>query len=377
MQHLSYKNWSPILARMACFALLTLLMTGTGCRNQQQPASTTNSKPPALGATVIFPEHGAYTGAYIDFGETEDDVSLEAIEKFETMVGKHQAIIASSSYWGKQSFPSKSVEIIARHGSLPLLFWSPWGAPFAEERPPDDFRLENILAGKWDSYIDKWGDAARAVNRPLLVAWGLEMNGSWFPWSGVHYGGGQPLAPDHPQQFAGPELYKQAYRYVVARVRARGASQILWLFHVNNYSLPTAPWNSIANYYPGADYVDVLGMSAYGKLFNDMPWGSLAAVMDSAYQQLCALDPLKPVIMAEYGVGEFPRAGNKATWVTEALENLESRYTRVKAAVYWHERWQNKDETYSNLRINSSPEALTAFRQGMAKPFWVDTLVAR
>lgn len=363
---------------MVWTALLAILLTSTGCRETQAPSRPTSGKAPsALGAAVLFPEHGAYTGAYIDFGETEDDVTLEAIEKFESMVGKHQAIIASSSYWGKQSFPKKNVELISRHGSLPLIFWSPWGPPFSENRPPDDYRLENILAGKWDSYIDQWADAARGVSRPILVAWGLEMNGSWFPWSGVHYGGGQPLSPDHPKQFTGPELYKQAYRYVISRVRARGASQILWVFHVNNYSYPTDPWNSIAQYYPGADYVDVLGLSAYGKLFNDMPWGSLVAVMDSAYQQLCALDPHMPVIVAEYGVGEFPKAGDKAAWVTEALANLETRYSRVKAAVYWNERWQNQDETISNLRINSSPETLAAFRRTMAKPFWVDTLVAQ
>ena len=55
---------------------------------------------------VLVPERGAYTGAFIDFGEAEDAVALETIEDFEEMVGKHQAIIASSSYWGEQSFPS-------------------------------------------------------------------------------------------------------------------------------------------------------------------------------------------------------------------------------------------------------------------------------
>jgi hypothetical protein len=42
----------------------------------------------------------------MDFGDEEDDVTLETIEDFEQMVGKHQAIIASSSYWGRSKiFP--------------------------------------------------------------------------------------------------------------------------------------------------------------------------------------------------------------------------------------------------------------------------------
>ena len=46
---------------------------------------------------VAIPEHAVYTGAFMDFGDAEDDVTLETIEDFEQMVGKHQAIIASSS----------------------------------------------------------------------------------------------------------------------------------------------------------------------------------------------------------------------------------------------------------------------------------------
>ena len=52
-----------------------------------------------------MPATGAYTGAYIDFGDTEDGVTLAAIEKFEALVGKHQAIVASSSYWGRGLLP--------------------------------------------------------------------------------------------------------------------------------------------------------------------------------------------------------------------------------------------------------------------------------
>ncbi len=69
---------------------------------------------------VVLPEHGAYTGAFMDFGDEEDDVTLDAIEDFESIVGKHQAIIASSSYWGEQSFPTRNLNVIWRHGALPL-----------------------------------------------------------------------------------------------------------------------------------------------------------------------------------------------------------------------------------------------------------------
>ena len=49
----------------------------------------------------------------------------------------------------------------------------------------------------------------------------------------------------------------------------------------------------------------------------------------------------------------------------------------MKAEVYWHERWQNDDQTYSNLHINSSPEALAAYRESVADPYWLGELILR
>src|ERR1700758_4437804 len=130
-----------------------LIVFGVACERQRNSADSASNQPVEL----VVPEHGAYTGAYLDFGDEEDDVTLEAIEDFEQMVGKHQAIIASSSYWGEQNFPVDNLNIIWRHGSLPLVFWSPWDKPYEEDRGPDKFSLTEILAGKCDAYIDKWG----------------------------------------------------------------------------------------------------------------------------------------------------------------------------------------------------------------------------
>lgn len=321
------------------------------------------------GTTVVaFPSAGAYCGAYIDFGASEDKVTLEAIEKFEKLVGKHQAIIASSSFWGELNFPSKNVLLISRHGAIPLIFWSPWDRPYVQEADPDRFSLEEILAGKWDAYIDQWAIAAKDANIPILVSWGLEMNGNWFPWAGYFYGGGKAGASG----LTGPELYKKVFRYVVDRVRARGAANILWGFHANHFTYPQDPWNRMVEYYPGSEYVDWLGLSVYGKQFGDDAWASFEDVMEEGYEEIRRLDPIKPILVAEYGVGEFPSAGNKAEWLTGAFDLLKTRYTRVKGAIYWHERWPNPDGTYSNLRVNSSPEALSAYRQSIANPFWLD-----
>ncbi|MDB6148116.1 MAG: beta-mannanase [Spartobacteria bacterium] len=324
---------------------------------------------------IVIPDHGAYTGAFMDFGDEEDDVSLETLEDFESMVGKHQAIIASSSYWGEQSFPTENLNVIWGHGSLPIVFWSPWDKPYNQNHGPDRFSLNNILAGQWDAYIDRWADAARQFGHPLIVAFGVEMNGDWFPWSGAYYGA-DDWDDDH-DDWKGPEQFKAAYRHVVDRVRARGGNNIKWMFHTNNYSYPLDTWNFAPAYYPGPNYVDWLGLSVYGQQFKDEPWANIPSLVDWPYQEMCGLDPNKPIMIAEWATGEFPRSGNKAAWIKEGLDLFRTRYPRVKAAIYWHERWQNTDQSYSNLRVNSSVESLNAYRAGVAHPDWLENLMLR
>src|SRR6202035_3795874 len=138
------------------FLALGVALFLIGCK---KPSTGTQVDPNGP-VEVAIPEHGAYTGAFMDFGDAEDDVTLETIEDFEQMVGKRQAIIASSSYWGEQNFPVDNLNVIWRHGSLPLVFWSPWDRPYEEDHGPDKHRLTEILAGQCDAYIDMWGDAA-------------------------------------------------------------------------------------------------------------------------------------------------------------------------------------------------------------------------
>ena len=357
-----------------CSALLIVPM---GCRRN---AVTNAPVDPNGPVAVVPPSKGAYTGAFMEFGDEEDEVTLEMIEDFEKMVEKHQAIIASSSYWGEQSFPTANLNVVWRHGSLPLVFWSPWDRPYEQNRGPDKFSLKEIIAGKWDAYIDKWGDSAREFGHPMIVAFGVEMNGDWFPWSGILYGGEDwDGEADHWQ---GPANFRRAYRHVVDRVRARGASNVQWMFHTNNYSYPLDTWNFAPAYYPGSDYVDWLGMSVYGQQFKDEPNPDIRALMDWPYEEICGLDPGKPVMIAEWATGEFPYDVNepgirKPEWIKQGLDFFRTRYPRIKAAVYWHERWQNPDQSYSNLRVNSSVDSLKAYREGVADPDWLGDLILR
>jgi hypothetical protein len=404
MQMIHRPSLSRVVRRAVFMALkgvlpLLPLLLAVSCKRQPESAI------PSVSEKLIIPGHGgAYTGAYIDFGDNEDDVTPEAIDDFEKLTGKHQAIIASSSYWGEQTFPTDSVDLIQQHGSIPLIYWSPWDLPYEEGNGPDRFSLENILAGKWDAYIDAWAASAKEFGHPLFVSFAKEPNGSGYPWSGMYCGGDKIVpgassnqgantpapTPPHaesptppnltfdevtsgpPDEFEGPETYKKAYRYVVDRVRAKGASNIIWVFQVMNFSTPQDDWNYAAQYYPGAAYVDWIGLSVCGQQYPEDQWSAFTPLFKQPYAEVCRLDPAKPIMLAEWRCGEFPKSGSKSAFITEAFETMKADYPRLKAAVFWHEQWQNDDNSTSDLRVNSSPESLDAYRKGVADPFWLD-----
>ncbi len=61
----------------------------------------------------------------------------------------------------------------------------------------------------------------------------------------------------------------------------------------------------------------------------------------------------------------------KARWIKNAFESLESgKYPRIKAISWWNENWEDNGKMVS-LRIDSSPESLDAYRQGVSSPTFV------
>src|SRR5262245_12204807 len=108
---------TPIIPLLLGAATLTL----TSACNRLPADAPPVSQASASNHKLAIPDHGIYAGAYMGFGDREDDVSLDKIEAFESLVGKRQAIIASSSYWGEQTFPDANVRLISRHGAVPLI----------------------------------------------------------------------------------------------------------------------------------------------------------------------------------------------------------------------------------------------------------------
>jgi hypothetical protein len=325
---------------------------------------------PASGMRLVAPPDGSiYHSAYPEFRGTEDHVQIKFIRRFEQLAGKGIAWAYFSNNWLKGiQFPATAVQRIHDAGTTPFVRLMARSA-FKDSGPDKRYTLQRIINGEFDSQLAAWGQAAAAEPFPLLVEFGTEVNGFWFPWNGKWNGAAATTGYGDPALADGPERFRDAYKHIHDVITAQGADNLTWFWHVTAGSYPKTAWNSIASYYPGDAYVDWIGVSNYGPIsFEERFKKSFAAIMDRAYPQLAALSPDNPIAVLEYGVRQ-DRA--KARWIAGAINSVASgRWPRIKALSYWHERWRNGDGSISNLHIDSDKKTLKAYRRGVAKPIF-------
>ncbi len=334
---------------LASFAL-------TACTQQETKAQTQIS--------LLLPPTGTYYHGVYPGGQSgaEDDLTPADVDSYEQSVGQQVAWVYFSNNWYNSSlFPESTASWIRERGAVPfirLMLRSSADNPTPDPR----YTLDAILSGQFDTELKAWGQAAKDFGTPLIVEWGTEMNGFWFAWNARWNG-----------QEKGAEKFRLAYRHVVETIRAEGASNITWVFHVNDSDDPDESWNRLEHYYPGDDVVDWLGVSVYSAQSpQDDYWTTFTEQLGAVMPRLTALAD-KPVFVLEFGAAKNNPLGDQAAWADEALSALLSnRYPSIKGFSWWNERWQNDDNPANDttMRVQDNSELADVFRKQLQQNIW-------
>lgn len=325
---------------------------------------------------ILPPSQGAYHGAYADFGALEDQVSPEAIENFEKLAGKKIAWAYFSNHWldGKIIFPSQAVEVCREKGVIPYIRLLPWSRIRHNRRDPI-FSMQALVDGKFDSALREWARAARDSGGPMMLEFGPEVNGDWFPWNGRWNGAGATRAYGDPKVPDGPERFRDAYRHVIELFRSEGANQVTWVIHVDVSASPQAAWNDFRYYYPGDEYIDWVGLSAFGAQLPTHSWSLFPRHLKEFLPKVEAVTQ-KPILISEYAVIEDAQDSlRKAQWIRQALQSVSrGLYKQIKGMSYWHSPgWL--PERKANFRIDSAPASLEAYQHEIQQPFWLSDVI--
>jgi len=324
------------------------------------PAPSTSPKtsvsPTPTGCTVtskLVPTCNILWGAAAGgFSTTARD---QALKDWEARSGR-TASIFHTYHVGDELFPTSSEIAMASDATSPRLLLENWkvaaGTTWAA-----------VAAGKQDARIDKEAAYIKAnYPGPFYMVIHHE------PENDVVQTAGSGMTAAN---------YAAMYRHTVQRLRADGATNVVFVMAYMSYEkwFNESWWGQL---YPGDDVVDWVGVDAYltsgSSTFHNGPFSQLmdrttSAAFPGFYKWATTNHPTKPVMLAEWGVYENT-AGDytvKPAHFNTVLPELAS-YPALKALVYFDAK---STQAGYDSSIDSSAGSLAAFKKIAADPRFV------
>jgi hypothetical protein len=290
-----------------------------------------------------------YNGAYPpDYGfdkslrgEKKDPVRIDL---FEEVTGKPISFVL----WYQNMIPRRSfpeIQEIRRrylsenyYGTRLLIYgWLPHA-----------IALQDIAAGQYDDFFEQYFrdsvDPAvlMGMNEPIIFRPMNEFDSSW-------------VSLGHQ-----PELFRKAWWRIYNIAEKIGATQKhLFCWSPNHRSYPDEAWNKMEKYYPGDQYVDWIGVSAYP------PSRKFVETDDCLYPIARCRESYekfgyKPYVISEGGFG--PDHVDKVRWVKEWFE-LPDIYPNFIGYI-----WENHPNGSTVRMIQSDAEALRVYQEKVQAP---------
>lgn len=299
------------------------------------------------------PVYGSYLGAFI---ENEDMITDRYVDEqgykrprvaaWDKAVGVKHAIFFRYLGYGRP-FPMKWAEDLRNHKAAGQIAFEP----------------TSLAQVKDDSYLRGFARAAKASGIPIFLRFASEMNGNWTPYHG------------------NPALYIEKWR-LVTRVMREEAPNVAMLWNVFE-----TPITKVEEYYPGAEWVDWVGVNVYSvPYFNNNPnqkadWRNAADGVKFVYDKYSAKHP---IMVAEYAASHLSSLDNvyrgemARIKLSQFYASLPRLYPRIKA-VCWlsmnaiaHAIPGRQKNNYSLLY---DPPKAQRYKEMVSNPYFFNDLV--
>jgi hypothetical protein len=255
--------------------------------------------PPAEGSKIQSPSNGCLIG--FSNAHSSDETGY-----YEINLGKKPAIFAffSRGSLSDGNFPRQAYGV-AEKGIIPLVYTS-----------IGETKLEDMTKGKIDTNLEIFAsDAAKFGKRNggFIFTPMFEMNipreHSIWGWSGDR------------------RNFQKAWKHLWKIFESKGA---------NDYATWTIEYHvdfDVQGYWPGNQYVDCIGLSAYNRKMHSQYYGyrNLDHLISSTYHYFRTNHKEKPIIIEEFGTTIGP---DQPRWLKDAYNTIKS-FKGIKAALYW------------------------------------------
>ncbi len=219
--------------------------------------------------------------------------------------------------------------------------------------PGEGNMVYDILDGAYDEFLTAFAKETVEFGHPVLFRFGNEMNGDWCVYSAYH------TAKD-------TDVFVELYKYIYGIFEAEGADNVIWVWNPNEKSYPDYKWNNELLYYPGDEYVDLVGITGYnnGTYYQAIgeTWRGFTEIYDPLYQRVAAI--LEKALIFS-GFSSSSVGGNKEQWVRNMFANLY-KYPKIKLAIWWNGcDWDQDGNIARPYFIDESEELLEIFKENL------------
>jgi beta-mannanase len=216
---------------------------------------------------------------------------------------------------------------------IPIITLEPWLYPSKK-----GISLEDIVEGKEDNVIKEFSNFLNKIpSKIIYLRFAHEMNGNWYPWSGV-------------KNNKNTNLYKNAYIKIYNLISQNTSKKIIWIWSINANNLPNSSWNRAINYYPGDKYVDIIGLDGYNwsaNTWNIFRRKSFNKIFKKQIEEVKNFN--KPIHITEMASAGFGK--NKAKWIEDFFKQIKTNYNFIHAFVWFN---IDKEKTWSIINDKES-----------------------
>jgi hypothetical protein len=308
--------------------------TGTTSTNQTSTApacaqSGVGAKPTMLATEVGDPPSSNGQSNYASFvsamGQTPGGVDTY-------LLGDPSQFASSAAY-------SASSVKAANTNAIPIV-----GIPMATSQGSADSDFKAIVSGQWDSDLNGAFKAfADAGQKTIIIRPGWEMNGNWEPWS---------VNPGNAADFTA------AFQHIANLAHSYSGMNIQVTWNPGYVTSAT----SYMSIFPGAQYVDSIGIDTYGAAGGTPDTAPLASTTDPntfTLQDAIALAKStgKPLSLPETGAGP-----GDTTFPSLLGQTIKASGVPVSYAVLWDDGSGGQ----SDLHWSDNAAAAAAWKQAFA-----------
>lgn len=239
----------------------------------------------------------------------------------------------------------------------------------------------DIMRGKYDEDFHKLAKDMKSYGKPILLRLNNEMNTDWTSYCGM-------------MSLLDPDIFVMTWRRFYDICMEEGCTNLIWIWNPIAKSCPYSSWGEDLPYFPGFDYVQLLGATSYE--FNNYDAKEAASKIQSfkklytdLFDKNCKnFSTNWKVIISEFACGSGGattgvlgrNAKVQAQWVKEMFEEMNSPIQadyikQIRGAVWFNANDYEGSVISNRLQLVNRPnqprenyddlaDTMAAFRKG-------------